>query len=158
MWVYIEYYLERWAEVERQVFTVKANDMDVMIRLAGGYYIEIFMPPELDAVGKMMIHITSTETARYIVQTSHFHPIGMRPADGGSSDGPYRWYPVQITLNRPIRLFLNFLLGSKRASKTSNPPILCIIQPCSRLARSTKPATSYTNYKVQRSVGGATLE
>lgn len=93
MWTCMEHTPGGWAEVERQVFAAKANDMDVMVRVGKGSYSDMIRPLEMDAAGIMVPHLMSAEEARYIAKTTRFHPIGLRPADGGSSDGRYCGVP-----------------------------------------------------------------
>ena len=89
VWLCMEHTPGDWSEIERLVFAAKANDMDAMVRVSKGSYSDMLRPLELDASGIMVPHVMNGDEARKIARTTRFHPLGMRPADGGSSDGRY---------------------------------------------------------------------
>jgi 4-hydroxy-2-oxoheptanedioate aldolase len=43
----------------------------------------------MDATGIMAPHIMSLDDAKKVVRMTRFHPVGLRPIDGGNSDGGY---------------------------------------------------------------------
>lgn len=77
------------AVVEKQIMAAKLHDMDALVRVARGSYSDYIQPLELDASGIMVPHIMSEADARRVARTTRFHPIGLRPVDGGNADGGY---------------------------------------------------------------------
>lgn len=43
----------------------------------------------MDAAGIMVPHIMSLADAKAVVRMTRFHPLGLRPVDGGNADGAY---------------------------------------------------------------------
>ena len=80
--------------VHNHVRAAKMMGMDSMVRVARGSYSDYIRPLELDATGIMVPHCMSGEEAAHVVRTTRFQPIGMRPMDGGNSDGPFCMLPV----------------------------------------------------------------
>ena len=72
-----------------QILAAKAYDCDCIVRVAKGCYSEYSRPLEADAAGIMIPHLMSLEEAEEIVRTVRFHPVGLRPVDGGNADGLY---------------------------------------------------------------------
>jgi len=60
-----------------------------VVRVARGSYSDHIRPLELDATGIMVPHVMSLEDARNVVRMTRFHPVGLRPVDGGNADGKY---------------------------------------------------------------------
>jgi len=75
--------------VHNCVRAAKMTGMDSMVRVPKGSYSDFIRPLELDATGIMVPHVMSGEEAAGVVRTTRFHPIGLRPMDGGNSDGPF---------------------------------------------------------------------
>ena len=72
-----------------QINAAKAYDCDTIVRVAKGCYSDYIRPLEADASGIMIPHLMSYEEAKEIVHTVRFHPVGLRPVDGGNADGLY---------------------------------------------------------------------
>jgi 4-hydroxy-2-oxoheptanedioate aldolase len=75
--------------VHNQIRTAKMVGMDSMVRVAKGSYSDFIRPLEMDATGIMVPHCMSGQEAAEIVRKTRFHPVGLRPWDGGNSDGPF---------------------------------------------------------------------
>jgi len=75
--------------VHNMVRAAKMGGMDAMVRVPKGSYSDYIRPLEMDATGIMAPHCMSGEEAQQIVRTTRFQPIGLRPIDGGNSDGPF---------------------------------------------------------------------
>ena len=71
------------------ILAAKAYDCDTIVRVAKGCYSDYIRPLEADAAGIMIPHLMSLAEAEEIVHTVRFHPIGLRPVDGGNADGMY---------------------------------------------------------------------
>lgn len=89
LWVDAEHVASDWSLLERQIGAAKAHGADTVVRVARGSYSDLIRPLELDAAGIMVPHVMSLEDARNIVRQVRFHPIGLRPLDGGNADGLY---------------------------------------------------------------------
>jgi 4-hydroxy-2-oxoheptanedioate aldolase len=57
--------------------------------VAKGPYSDYIQPLEADAAGIMVPHLMSLKEAKEIVHWTRFHPLGLRPVDGGNADGKY---------------------------------------------------------------------
>ena len=89
LWIDMEHVANDWSVVEKQIWSAKALDVDVMVRIARGGYSDYIKPLELDASGIMVPHIMSLADAKSVVRMTRFHPVGRRPVDGGNADGAY---------------------------------------------------------------------
>jgi 4-hydroxy-2-oxoheptanedioate aldolase len=89
IWLCMEHTPSDYTNLENQVRAAKIYDTDVMVRVAKGPYSNFIRPLEMDASGIMVPHLMSVAEAKEIVRTTRFHPLGLRPADGGSVDGAY---------------------------------------------------------------------
>lgn len=89
IWVDTEHVASDWSLIERQIWAGKAHDADVIVRVARGSYSDLIHPLELDAAGIMVPHVMSLADAQAIVRQTRFHPIGLRPLDGGNADGSH---------------------------------------------------------------------
>src|SRR5690606_25943002 len=67
----------------------KIHHVDTIVRVAKGSYSDYIRPLEMDAAGIMIPHVKSCAEAKLIVQQTKFHPIGLRPLDGGNADGGF---------------------------------------------------------------------
>jgi 4-hydroxy-2-oxoheptanedioate aldolase len=94
VWMCNEHGALDWDRLGHLVRTASMNDMDTLVRVAKGSYSDIIRPLELGATGLMIPHCMSEAEARQIVQRTRFHPIGLRPLDGGNSDGRYTLTPL----------------------------------------------------------------
>ena len=71
------------------ILAAKSYDCDTIVRVAKGCYSDYIRPLEADASGIMIPHLMSLDEAKEIVHTVRFHPVGLRPVDGGNADGLY---------------------------------------------------------------------
>ena len=89
LWIDMEHVPTDWQTVENQIRSAKIYDVDVMVRVAKGPYSDYVQPLEADAAGIMVPHLMSLKEAKEIVHWTRFHPLGLRPVDGGNADGKY---------------------------------------------------------------------
>lgn len=89
LWMDREHLAQDWSVLNAQVWAAKCHDTDVMVRVPRGSYSDYIKPLEMDATGIMVPHVMSADDARQIVKYTRFHPLGLRPIDGGSADGAY---------------------------------------------------------------------
>ncbi|MDD3967311.1 MAG: aldolase/citrate lyase family protein [Proteiniphilum sp.] len=89
IWVDREHVVQDWSEIKYQNWATKAQDADLMVRVARGSYSELIKPLELDAAGILVPHIMSLKDAKEVIHYTRFHPVGRRPIDGGNADGSY---------------------------------------------------------------------
>ena len=89
VWVGAEHIPTTWPTIENHVRAAKMYDVDTMVRVPRGSYSDYIMPLEMDATGIMVPHIMSAADARDVARKTRFHPIGLRPWDGGNADGKY---------------------------------------------------------------------
>jgi 4-hydroxy-2-oxoheptanedioate aldolase len=109
VWIDREHVVQDWADIKAQNWAAKAHDTDVMVRVSRGGYSDYIKPLEIDATGIMVPHIMSLDDAKKVVRMTRFHPVGMRPIDGGNCDGGYtamdfNEYLVQANQQRFIAL------------------------------------------------------
>ena len=81
--------------VHNQVRTAKMMNMDALVRVAKGSYSDFIRPLEMDATGIMVPHCMSGKEAADVVRMTRFQPAGLRPWDGGNSDGPFCMRPAE---------------------------------------------------------------
>jgi 4-hydroxy-2-oxoheptanedioate aldolase len=84
-----------WDRLGHLIRTASLNDMDTLVRVSKGSYSDFVRPLELGATGLMVPHCRDEIEARQIVRQTRFHPLGLRPIDGGNSDGRYTLIPVK---------------------------------------------------------------
>lgn len=89
IWVDMEHVGSDWSTIERQTHAAKMHDADLIVRVAKGSYSDYIRPLEMDATAIMIPHVMSLAEAQSIVRQTKFHPIGLRPIDGGNADGAY---------------------------------------------------------------------
>jgi 4-hydroxy-2-oxoheptanedioate aldolase len=89
LWTDMEHVANDWSVIEQQIMAAKAYDVDVLVRVSRGSYSDYIRPLELDAAGIMVPHIMSVEDAKSVIRSTKFHPLGLRPVDGGNADGAY---------------------------------------------------------------------
>jgi 4-hydroxy-2-oxoheptanedioate aldolase len=77
------------AVVEKQINSAKIHNVDTLVRVPRGSYSDMIHPLELDASGIMVPHCMSEADAKKIARTTRFHPVGLRPVDGGNADGAF---------------------------------------------------------------------
>lgn len=100
VWTDMEHVANGYVDIERQVLAAKANGADLMVRVARGSYSDYIRPLELDAAGIMVPHVMSLEDARQVVRMVRFHPVGLRPVDGGNADAGYCGIPFEDYLKQ----------------------------------------------------------
>ena len=89
VWSDMEHVPNDYNVVEMQRYACSLYDVDLLVRVQRGGYSDYIKPLELGATGIMVPHIMSAEDARKVAKTTKFHPIGLRPWDGGNADGKY---------------------------------------------------------------------
>ena len=109
IWLCLEHGPNSLSAIESQIYAVKSRGADVMVRVSKGSYSDLVKPLELDASGIMVPHVKTAAEARQIVRDTRFHPVGMRPADGGNADGmycliPFTEYIKQANANRFVMI------------------------------------------------------
>ena len=89
LWTDMEHVANDWNVIAQQIMAAKIYDVDCLVRVARGGYSDTIRPLELDAAGIMVPHIMSADDARQVARMTRFHPIGLRPIDGGNADAAY---------------------------------------------------------------------
>jgi len=89
LWTDMEHVPNDFSVIEKQVLASKVYDTDIMVRVSRGGYSDYIRPLEMDATGIMVPHIMSLQDAKKVVKMTRFHPVGLRPVDGGNADGSY---------------------------------------------------------------------
>ncbi|WP_231979491.1 aldolase/citrate lyase family protein [Tessaracoccus coleopterorum] len=97
VWLDLEHVGNSISAVEAGIWAAKAHDVDVVVRVPRGSYSDLIRPLELDATGIMVPHIMSLDDARAVARQTRFHPVGLRPLDGGNADGGYGQVPLGST-------------------------------------------------------------
>lgn len=100
IWTCMEHVPNDISVIERQVLACKAHDTDIVVRVERGSYSDYIRPLEMDATGIMVPHIMSAEDAKNVAKMTRFHPIGLRPLDGGNADGEYCRIPLNEYLEQ----------------------------------------------------------
>ena len=93
LWICMEHVPNTLHDVENQVRAAKMYDVDTIVRVPRGCYSDLIRPLEMDAAGIMIPHVMSADEARAIVRQTRFAPLGLRPLDGGNSDGAFTTIP-----------------------------------------------------------------
>lgn len=88
-WLDMEHVPTDWKMIEESIRAAKIHNTDIVVRVEKGSYSDYIRPLETDAAGIIVPHVTSKQEAEKIVRMTKFHPIGMRPVDGGNADGQY---------------------------------------------------------------------
>ncbi|MEF3312375.1 aldolase/citrate lyase family protein [Paenibacillus sp. GYB004] len=89
IWTDMEHVPNDWSVIEKQILAAKVHGVDTIVRVARGGYSDYIRPLEMDAAGIMVPHIMSAADAREVIRSTKFHPLGLRPVDGGNADGGY---------------------------------------------------------------------
>lgn len=95
IWMDLEHVGNDLSAIERGIWAAKAHDVDTLVRVSRGSYSDYIRPLELDAAGIMVPHLMGLDDARRVVRNTRFHPIGLRPVDGGNADGAYGAIPFE---------------------------------------------------------------
>jgi 4-hydroxy-2-oxoheptanedioate aldolase len=93
LWVDMEHVPNSIDVVEHHILAAKANDTDIMVRVARGSYSDHVRALEAGATGIMVPHVMGLQDAKNVVRMTRFHPVGRRPVDGGNADGGYCLIP-----------------------------------------------------------------
>jgi 4-hydroxy-2-oxoheptanedioate aldolase len=94
IWVDQEHVPNTLHDIENSVRAAKAYDVDTVVRVPRGSYSDLVYPLEMDAAGIMVPHCMGAEDAKQIARSTRFAPIGLRPLDGGNSDGGFCMMPI----------------------------------------------------------------
>ena len=89
VWVDMEHVPTDWHSIDEAIRAAKIYDVDTIVRVERGSYSDYIRPLEADAAGLIVPHLMSLQEAKKIVKTTKFHPLGLRPVDGGNADGDY---------------------------------------------------------------------
>lgn len=89
VWLDLEHVPNTLREIENCVRAAKMHDCDPLVRIARGSYSDVVQPLEMDAAGIMVPHVMSAADAAQVARQARFHPVGLRPLDGGNADGAY---------------------------------------------------------------------
>jgi len=89
IWMDMEHVPTDWQSIENGIRAAKIYDADLVVRVERGTYSDYVRPFESDASGIIVPHIMNAQEVRQIVRTTRFHPLGMRPVDGGNTDGAF---------------------------------------------------------------------
>lgn len=89
LWTDMEHVPNDLSVIEKQIMAGKMHNVDVIVRVPRGSYSDLIKPLEMDATGIMVPHVMSLADAQQIVKHTKFHPLGLRPLDGGNADGAY---------------------------------------------------------------------
>ncbi|HZG55025.1 HpcH/HpaI aldolase family protein [Paenibacillus sp.] len=100
VWTDMEHVPNDLSVVERIVLATKAYGVDSLIRVPRGSYSDLIRPLEMDATAIMVPHVMSLADAKAIVRHTKFHPVGLRPLDGGNADGAFGNLDFQEYLRR----------------------------------------------------------
>ena len=95
VWICQEHVPTDHAQMEAHILAAKAFDTDIIVRVAKGSYSDFIRPLEDDATGIMVPHLMSAEEARKVARTTRFHPVGLRPVDGGNADAMFCMMPFK---------------------------------------------------------------
>ncbi|MFA9478941.1 HpcH/HpaI aldolase/citrate lyase family protein [Phycisphaerales bacterium AB-hyl4] len=95
VWLDLEHVANNIRDIENAVRAAKAYNCDALVRVPRGSYSDLVRPLEVDAAGIMVPHVMNGDDARQIIHQTRFHPLGLRPLDGGNTDGAYCTEPLQ---------------------------------------------------------------
>ncbi len=100
LWTCQEHIANDYRAINEQVLATKIHDCDILCRVPKGSYSDYIRPLELDATGIMVPHLMNLEEAKNIVKMTRFHPVGIRPVDGGNADAMYCQVPFNEYLQQ----------------------------------------------------------
>ena len=89
LWTDMEHVANDLNVIAQQIMASKIYNVDCLVRVARGGYSDYIRPLEMDAAGIMVPHIMSLADAQQVARMTRFHPIGLRPIDGGNADAAY---------------------------------------------------------------------
>lgn len=89
VWLDAEHVPNSIRDLEHGVRAAQAYGIDAIVRIPRGSYSDLIRPLEMDAAGIMVPHVMSPRDATDIVRVTRFHPLGLRPLDGGNADAAY---------------------------------------------------------------------
>ena len=93
VWLCTEHVPTTMQDIEGQIMWAKLHDMDTVVRVPRGSYSDLVQPLEADAAGIMVPHCMGLADAEALVKQARFHPVGLRPVDGGNVDGGFCMIP-----------------------------------------------------------------
>lgn len=126
LWTDMEHVPNDWSAIEKQILAAKCHDVDVIVRIPRGSYSDLIKPLEMDAAGVMVPHVMSVADARQIVKQMKFHPLGLRPLDGGNADGAYCNIGLSDYMEQANRERFNILQIEDVEPLTELEDILCL--------------------------------
>lgn len=103
IWTCMEHVPNSIEQIEHQIRACKTYDTDILVRVKRGSYSDYAVPLEMDATGIMVPHIMGADDARQVAKTTRFHPVGLRPLDGGNADGKFCSMPLKEYLKQANR-------------------------------------------------------
>lgn len=109
VWTDMEHVPNDWSVIEKQILAAKAYGVDIVVRVARGSYSDLVRPLEMDATGIMVPHVMSLADAKTIIRQTKFHPLGLRPLDGGNADGAFCLLPLQDYMEQANEQRFNIL-------------------------------------------------
>lgn len=89
LWTDMEHGPNDFQMVEAQILAAKLYNVDIVVRTTRNGYSDLIRPLEMDATGIMVPHVMGYEDAKSVLRNVRFHPLGLRPIDGGNADGKY---------------------------------------------------------------------
>jgi len=89
VWLDSEHVANSIRDLEQGVRAAHARGIEAIVRVPRGSYSDLVRPLEMDASGIMVPHVMSAQDAADVVRMTRFHPLGLRPLDGGNADGAY---------------------------------------------------------------------
>lgn len=89
VWLDAEHVPNSIRDLEHCVRAAQAYGIDAIVRVPRGSYSDTVRPLEMNAAGIMVPHVMSPQDAADLVRVTRFHPLGLRPLDGGNADGAY---------------------------------------------------------------------
>jgi 4-hydroxy-2-oxoheptanedioate aldolase len=95
VWLDAEHVPNSIRDLEQGVRAAQAYGIDAIVRIPRGSYSDTVRPLEMNAAGVMVPHVMSPKDAEDIVRITRFHPLGLRPLDGGNADGAYGKADIQ---------------------------------------------------------------
>lgn len=122
IWIDMEHCANDWSLIESHINRAKIYDVDTIVRIAGKPdYGQLIKPLELDAAGIMVAHVDSGRQAKDIADMVKFHPVGMRPVDGGNADSKYKFVSLPDYLSAcNDERFTIVMIESREAVKNIN--------------------------------------
>ena len=103
LWACLEHVPNSLSTLEQFIWAAKTQNTDLLVRVSRGSYSDYIRPMEMDAAGIMVPHCMSGKEARDIARITRFHPLGLRPLDGGNADAAYSAVPLSDYMEQANR-------------------------------------------------------